>query len=217
MINSDNMRSLCESMGSQFIQLVGTPIYSGYLKRPATEHRGKIQQVIFAGRLAPEKNITEVINAAKRLPKIQFVIAGDGPLRTEIETAAGELTNLTYKQWLATEALITAIDNSDLLILPSSFESFGTVALEAMSRQRLAIVSAGCGIVDWPILRKQLAVIDQPAELGAAIEQIAKTESQVLQQQARQAQSAALDHHQQTLDCWHDVLTQYVSGQRAAA
>ena len=56
----------------------------------------------------------------------------------------------------AARPLIDLIDSSSLLLLPSRFETFGSIALEAMARGRPALVSTAAGIHDWPSLRPGL-------------------------------------------------------------
>lgn len=41
------------------------------------------------------------------------------------------------------------MDRSDMLVLPSHLETFGTVALEAAARRCLVRVSSRCGLLDW--------------------------------------------------------------------
>lgn len=56
--------------------------------------------VIFAGSLGPSYDIKNLIYAAEKLitldPNVIVLIAGDGPLKNEVKSAASKLTNLRY-------------------------------------------------------------------------------------------------------------------------
>jgi glycosyltransferase involved in cell wall biosynthesis len=111
---------------------------------------------LFAGRLAPEKNLGAVVEAAEALPEMRFMVAGDGPLRQWLTTQAERLPNLEYIGWVKRPRILPLIDDVDALVLPSTVESFGTIALEAMARGRLVVVSSQCGILSWNLLKRGL-------------------------------------------------------------
>src|ERR1039458_4863508 len=53
----------------------------------------------FVGRLSPDKGLRTLLAAWKHLPAIPLVIAGDGPLRGELEAEAAStgLTHVTFR------------------------------------------------------------------------------------------------------------------------
>ncbi len=158
--NSPAMCDLAEKCGARSTSLMGTSVPLEYLKQPLTiEKKNKIERVLFAGRLAEEKNLPAFFECAKAHPDIQFTIAGDGPKRSDVEAQANNLSNLTAAGWVPREQLIDMLDAHDVLLLPSHVESFGTIALEAMTRGRIVIVSERCGIVEWPDLNESIISI----------------------------------------------------------
>lgn len=161
--NSKSMRETARRMGARHVELMGTPLAHDFIHTPVSAPNGSVKKVLFAGRLAAEKNIEAIIEAAEQLPDLQFSIAGDGPERYRLEAAARQQDNLQYLGWLDRGELMAAIDRHDTLILPSHIESFGTIALEAMARQRYTLVSPHCGISQWPDLRRGLLCLE-PAE-----------------------------------------------------
>jgi len=166
------MADLARRAGGRDVRLLGTQLPPHFLG-PAREQRGDgLRRVLFVGRLAAEKRVPQVIEAAERLRDVSFEVAGDGPLRPFVEAACHRLPNLHYHGWLARCEIRDAIDATDVLILPSVVEAFGTVALEALARGRNALVSPGCGIRDWPELVRALYEIgpdEHPAEAIARI------------------------------------------------
>ncbi len=170
--NSEAMVELATEIGAERAELMGTLLPTPVRVHPLAPVRDKVGRVLFAGRLAPEKRVDTVIAAARELPEIAFAIAGDGPQKSEVEKAASELPNLEYLGWVSRDDLIEQMDLSDVLVLPSYVESFGTVALEAMARQRLALVSANCGILDWPGLSEHIYRIGEEESVADALRRI---------------------------------------------
>jgi glycosyltransferase involved in cell wall biosynthesis len=214
--NSQAMLDLASSLGAKRCELMGTLLPTDALQPAVASVRQRLSHVIFAGRLAPEKRIDTVIDAARKLPDIQFTIAGDGPLRHDIEVQARELPNVDYVGWVSRDELLSRIDRADLLVLPSYVESFGTVALEAMARGRLALVSNVCGIVDWPTLEPCLYQISKEQSTTAALRQIAELPSAIRFAKARRARSAALQLNQHSLQHWVGILNSQRAQENAA-
>lgn len=213
--NSNAMLDLAQRMGALETGLIGTPIAANFVNTPRIEYTGNFQKLLFAGRLAAEKNLDAILEAAARCPQLQFSIAGDGPLRAKVEEAAERLNNLHYLGWLDRDALREQIDAHDTLLLPSHFESFGTIALEAMARERLVLVSSGCGIGQWPSLRPGLFVSAEGEALHLALDRIRAMTPQQRRAQARKARDAALELNERCLEHWCQLLVQ--SGAETAA
>jgi glycogen(starch) synthase len=94
--------------------------------------------VSFAGRLVYEKGVQHLIAALPRLrlrhPDLRMVIAGDGPYRAELQAAADALgldDAVTFAGFLGGHDLTALMGASDCYVVPSIYEPFGMVALEA--------------------------------------------------------------------------------------
>ncbi|MFP4157551.1 MAG: glycosyltransferase [Opitutales bacterium] len=209
LVNNSNLRADVEQLGARIVEVMGTPLQPLFLEKPQQPFPETIKRICFAGRLAKEKNIDRIIEAAALLPEIEFRIGGDGPLRTKLEEAAQQLSNVSFTGWLTREDLIELIDASSLLLLPSQIETFGSVALEAMARGRPALVSANAGIHDWPLLRDGLIAYDQQRPLVEAIQEVIDLPAEQLQARSTAARSAAETLNRQTIDQWVDVLGKY--------
>ena len=72
---------------------------------------------LYLGRLSREKGIPTLLQAAKELPDCKFVIAGDGPLRPEVEQYEG--TNIEYVGFKTGEELNQIIERASWIIVPS--------------------------------------------------------------------------------------------------
>ncbi len=90
--------------------------------------------LLFAGRLVWEKDLktfVEVYNilSAKR-KDIIFVLAGDGPIREDLEKSMPKAIFLGYQTG---RELATTYSSSDIFVFPSTTETFGNVVVEAMA------------------------------------------------------------------------------------
>jgi glycosyltransferase involved in cell wall biosynthesis len=72
--------------------------------------------VVAVGRLVEKKGFAYLIEAARALPDVRVRIAGDGPLRTELEEAAAP--NVELLGALAPAAVRSLLEDADLLALP---------------------------------------------------------------------------------------------------
>jgi len=205
-VNSHSVVEQARSLSETEISLMGTPLDSQFLEHPISAPGEQLRRVFFGGRLAPEKNVDAIVEAAKRLSHMDFTIAGDGPLRDEIESQAESLSNLNYVGLLPRDAMAAQIDAHDLVVLPSHLEAFGTIALEAMVRQRLVLVSSQCGILSWQNLARGLYSYQQDEYLSDALQRIAAIDSRLRQSKARLARKEALAVHAQAVQGWLDLL-----------
>jgi glycosyltransferase involved in cell wall biosynthesis len=204
--NSPEMADIARRMGARNVGLMGTPIPKRFLDQPPRPLRPRVGRVLFAGRLAPEKNLEAVVEAAEALPALEFVIAGDGPLREWIEQQAARLANLTYLGWTRRRHILPLIDDADILVLPSRVESFGTIALEAMARGRLVVVSAACGILAWDLLNRGLFQMRSDEPLSAALGRLCALDQALLERKAEIARDAARELNERNLQHWLGVL-----------
>lgn len=89
--------------------------------------------VSFSGRLIPEKGISILIKTMVLLHSapVHLIVAGDGPMRREVEDAAGG--RLHYVGRLSQPDIASLMISSDLFFLPTRSEGFSTSLLEAAS------------------------------------------------------------------------------------
>ncbi len=204
--NSEEMLDIARSIGAKRVGLMGTPIPKAFLDTPPQPLRPGVQRVLFAGRLAPEKNLGAVVDAAAALPGMAFQVAGDGPLRQWLLERAERLPNLEYVGWVKRQQILPLIDAADALVLPSTVESFGTIALEAMARARLVVVSSECGILSWATLSRGLFQIHTNETLSETLARIQALDHAILERKAGIAREGALELNERNLRHWLRVL-----------
>jgi glycosyltransferase involved in cell wall biosynthesis len=212
LVNSQEMAAIARAMGAGKVRLIGTPISRRFLQGPVTPLADGLNRILFAGRLAAEKNVHLVVAAARELPDIQYLIAGDGPLRDLIITQSRKLSNLTYLGWRTRSSMPAILDSIDMIILPSHVESFGTTALEAMARNRIVLASQNCGIFDWPLLKQNIFRVRKTETLADAIRRIARLDHQRLKEKAEGGCVAARQFNDWTINNWIEILNTSGSG-----
>lgn len=86
-------------------------------------------QLLFAGRVAIEKNVKSFLKLAAN-PEYELVVVGDGPKRSDYAKQFPTVTFLGYKE---KEALADVFAQADCLVFPSLTDTFGMVIIEAMA------------------------------------------------------------------------------------
>jgi glycogen(starch) synthase len=96
--------------------------------------------VLLAGRLVYEKGFQVALDALprviERLGDVRFLVAGTGTHEKELRAQAARLgldRHGTFAGWLGDDALHGIYRIADLCVIPSLYEPFGLVALEAMA------------------------------------------------------------------------------------
>ena len=117
-------------------------------------------QILAVGRLSPEKGYDMLIDAfnqiADQYPDWHLAIAGDGPLRSELETEvrSSKFTDRIHLLgWVNNIAELYR--GSQMLTLTSRYEGFPSVVLEAMSHA-LPVVSFDCETGPAEIIRHEV-------------------------------------------------------------
>ncbi|MBK8465888.1 MAG: glycosyltransferase [Chloracidobacterium sp.] len=128
-------------------------------------------RILFAGRLVPQKRPELFIEMASQLCErlfdvnLEFVIAGDGPLRSDLEHLAQKhnLENKGVKFAGETSEMSELYLSSDILVLTSDHEGTPNVILEAMA-YGLPVVATTVGGVPG-ILNDRCGILVEPTNI----------------------------------------------------
>jgi glycosyltransferase involved in cell wall biosynthesis len=146
---------------------------------PALPRRSSLLRVGMIARMNTEsKNHRIFLRAAARLknafPELEFILAGDGPLRPEFERLANDLGILDRIRFLGDRQDIPAILASiDVSVLPSASESLSNVIIESMAAG-IPVVATGVG-GNPELVTESRGVLVTPGDdqcLSAAIERL---------------------------------------------
>jgi len=118
---------------------------------------GEGDYALFVGRLVDLKGVRALLAAWSKLPaSIPLVIAGDGPLRPEMEKqiASLQLKNIDYRGRLSRQLTLSTMKRARVLIFPSEwYEGFPVTIAEAFA----------CGV---PVICSRLGGMQEIVEDG---------------------------------------------------
>ncbi|MEE9182191.1 MAG: glycosyltransferase family 4 protein, partial [candidate division NC10 bacterium] len=121
-----------------------------YLPAPPGSHGGPTR-LLFVGKLEPVKGPDLLLASLGRLAKkhsVDLSIVGTGSLEGSLRNQAEELGqhNITFHGSLYREELTRLYAWTDIVVVPSRYESFPLVVLEAMAARRPLVVTAVGGV-----------------------------------------------------------------------
>ncbi len=166
--------------------------------------------VLLIGRLVYEKGFQIALEAMpeliQRLPGTRFLVAGSGTHEQELRSQAQELGLMdhgTFLGWIGDDVLHSLYRIADVCVVPSIYEPFGLVALEAMAS------GCPCIVADTGGLREVVPNEDvglrfrdrDPVSLGKALERL------LTDAELRDRLVAEAAEHVQSFD-WGDVAEQ---------
>jgi len=141
-------------------------------------------------RLSEQKGLTYLLDAMSLLTikDIRLFIVGEGELRNELENKVEELdlqdsvTFLGYRK-----DIVECINSFDFCVLPSVFEGFGLVAIEAFMNSKTLVATDIPGLNEVVTNKNGVLVpAKDPAALASAIDKLA-TDATLRQELASQA------------------------------
>ncbi len=138
--------------------------------------------VLLVGRLVYEKGFHLALDAlaplVRRIGGVRFVIAGTGTAEAELKRQARRLGlsgHGVFLGWVGDDMLHSLYRVSDLCIVPSIYEPFGLVALEAMASGCLCLVADTGGLREVVPIEGTVGLrfpSRDSAALGAVLERV---------------------------------------------
>jgi glycosyltransferase involved in cell wall biosynthesis len=119
-------------------------------------------EVLYVGRLSPEKNVDTLVEAVGDL---NLVAAGDGPLRELVPGALGAVPHAEVERLL---------ERATVVVAPCEREGFGVAAAEAMAFGRAVVAAAGGALLEL-VSDEETGLLVPPrdaAALRAAVERL---------------------------------------------
>ncbi|WP_198299717.1 1,4-alpha-glucan branching protein domain-containing protein [Tumebacillus avium] len=116
---------------------------------------GTAKTVFYVGRLVPEKGVQVLLASAPAVlqqhPDTRFVIAGKGPMLTQLQEQArflGIAGHVDFLGFVTDEERNRLMRDADVAVFPSLYEPFGIVALEAMGVGTPTLVARTGGLAE---------------------------------------------------------------------
>jgi glycogen synthase len=112
-------------------------------------------RLLCVGRLVGEKGIDLAVQSMAHLrqsyPAAELVIAGDGPMRGELERQAERLgmsEAVTFVGWVAPEEVAARINSATIVVVPSRTEGLPGVAIQAAQLARPVVATSVGGAAE---------------------------------------------------------------------
>jgi glycosyltransferase involved in cell wall biosynthesis len=142
------MKSMCEDNGipSDRITVVPNP-FAVVSHKPITEDIESY--VLFVGRLSEEKGIETILSAARRTPRIRYVLVGSGPLAEYVREVVkrDNMQNVGLVGQADSDMVEHFMSGASLVVVPSIwYENYPYVILEAKAAGKVVIASRIGGI-----------------------------------------------------------------------
>ena len=155
---STTLADLARLLGAREVRVIP----SGVDLPAAVGEEADPPEVLYAGRLSPEKGVLELVEATRGL---LLVTAGDGPLRSRVPGARGFVPHDELQSLYARAAVVAC---------PSRREGFGVACLEAMAHGRPVVATGVGGLRDLVVDGETGIVVPprDPAALRSALERL---------------------------------------------
>lgn len=137
--------------------------------------------VVFSGRLVYEKGVQDLLAAVPRLrrrhPGFRLVVAGRGPEEERLRALARRLRlgrAVTFAGFVSDAELAALAAAADCAVVPSRYEPFGLVALEAAAAGTPVVASDAGGLPEFVVHRRTGLTFPagDPAGLAAAVDDL---------------------------------------------
>lgn len=145
----------------------------------AAQQKNDSQRFLYVGRLSPEKNLKDLIDAFKivtnTLPDAQLRIVGNGPQKNVLEGYVNSLGMQDMVMFTGSKDVPELRDEylkANVFILPSSSEPWGLVVNEALSYGCPVIVSHRCGCVPELVIEGETGFVFECGNVADLAEKI---------------------------------------------
>jgi glycosyltransferase involved in cell wall biosynthesis len=130
------------------------------------------------GRLVPQKDYPTLLSAfskvLKSVPNLELYVVGEGYLQKDLIDLSASLSINDKVHWLGkTEYIKEFLSKIDLFILPSKYEGFGLVLLEAMVAKKPIIAANNSAIPE--VLGKTYEGLFSTGDIEVLVQQIKTT------------------------------------------
>jgi glycosyltransferase involved in cell wall biosynthesis len=129
--------------------------------------------MLYVGRHSPEKSLEVIRDPVFSVPGVRLAMVGGGPSHEQLKKHfAG--TPTTFPGYMRGEELVAAYRAADVFLFPSTTETFGLVALEAMACGTPVIAARTGGVLDIIDDNRTGLLFNpqHPSEIGALVRRL---------------------------------------------
>ena len=144
---------------------------------------------ICAARLVEDKNIQELILLTELNKNITLTIIGGGNYEDTLHQLANKSTaqdRITFTGWLSNQETKSRLSEADIFILPSKYDSFGMVYIEALSEGVPVIAPSIPAVIDTLHGLKGVAHASSATEINNAIDSVINTPASEIKESVKE-------------------------------
>ncbi len=125
------------------------------LKNSCKNEKDAVPTIAFVGRLVKHKGIMELLKVYEQITiktDAQLMIVGSGPLEEQVNEMKRHIekensnARITCSKRVPLSELMCLLNNADIMAIPSYYEPFGIIALEAMGLKKAVLATCFGGI-----------------------------------------------------------------------
>ena len=130
--------------------------------------------VVAVGRLSRQKGFDILFHALAELPGVPLLLIGDGPERNDLERLRDELALAERVRMIGwVDDVRPYLAPADVLVVPSRWESFPLVILEAMFLG-LPVVASAVGSIDEEVIDGETGLVIPAEDTNALVDALGK-------------------------------------------
>jgi glycosyltransferase involved in cell wall biosynthesis len=223
-----NSRAVAQELASRAVPWKGLRVIPNGVDSsrftPAEAVAPDEKYILFVGRLVAQKGVDVALRAFDTLrhlrSDIRLLIVGEGEnslLLLRLARSLGVIPSVTFAGWRRGQALVDAYQCAELVLMPSLYEPFGIVALEAMACGKPVIASSVGGLTEI-IEHGVTGFLSPPGEYLSFAQHMANVllNPELASAMGRAARQRALQFSweraaEDTVRCYEQVLSDYVS------
>lgn len=208
--NDRTARALPVGMKGRVVTLVENGVDLQTFRPRSARESAEGLRAAFVGRLVDWKALDVVLEAMTHADRtITLDVFGDGPMRAHWEALAsthGLAGRVAFKGFVPQDEVARALDEADVLVLPSIYECGGAVVLEAMAKGLPVIATNWGGPADY--LDARTGILVSPTSREALVAGFAQALDRLLRDPAERARlgEAAREHARTSFD-WEAKVT----------
>ncbi|MCR5438569.1 MAG: glycosyltransferase family 4 protein [Selenomonas sp.] len=122
--------------------------------------------LLFVGRFDPQKGVDLLLDAMNNIKRkdIHLTLIGDNVVGNDYCIKKKDSENITFLGWLSYDKLAQYYANCDAVVMPSRWEAFGLVAVEAMKYGKAVIASRNGALPELIVDKENGLIVDFKAE-----------------------------------------------------
>lgn len=176
-VTTKSLKSKIKNIRQKNVYLIPNNVDTG--KFSPNNSTAKKIGILFVGRLEPQKNLANLLQAVAALKMKQpTVFIGRGSQKKKLLNFAKEKNvNLSIIDYVAHDKLPNVLNQSKIFVLPSLYEGHPKALIEAMSAGLPCIGTKVPGIKDLLVHKKTGIIVDtNPASLKKGLESVIRNE-----------------------------------------